>query len=343
MTIKITDAAVVDRAGAMRDHMQAAGIAGRIFSDGITKDAPEALAFLTSQLAYVEARIYEKKRQPMQYAMLVPVSTEAGEYAQSIEYEIYDYAGKGKKHSGKGGDIPRVDVAYGRKSLPVSLGAIGYDYTTEELRVSSYMRRPLDERRASVAIEAYERHLNDVALNGEAESGFTGLYNNASVPQGNAAAGVGGVTWALKTPMEILKDVNDLITSVWTSTQYNEAVDTIVIAADRYAYIATTPLSATFPNKTILQYLKENNLSKVERGIDVTFAPGYGLGTAGVGGTARMLGYVRQEDRVKMHLPMPIRFMAPQIEGFTFSVPGQYKYGQVHFYYPRSARYVDGI
>lgn len=334
---KMTDA-IQKRSNAIRDAMVQAGIAQRI------TDAPEALGFLTSQLAYVESRIYEKKRTPMQYAMLVPVSTEAGPWATSIEYEIYDYAGRGKKHSGKGQDITRVDVAYGRKSLPVSHGAIGYDYSQQELRESAHLRRPLSERRAMVAMEAFERHINDVALNGEAESGFSGLYNNANVPVGTAPNGAGGSSlWTNKTPIEILKDVNDLISSVWTATQYNEAVDTVVIAPDQYAYISVTPLSSTFPNKTILQYLKENNLSKTERNIEVTFAPGYGLKGAGVGGTNRMLGYVRDEGRVKMHLPMPLQFLAPQLEGLDVLVPGEYRYGQVHFYYPRSARYVDGI
>lgn len=337
MTIQMTDA-IKARARQIEDAMKSQGIAQRV------ADAPEALAFLTSQLAYVEARIYEKKRQPMQYQQLVPISTEAGEYAQSIEYEIYDYAGRGKKHSGKAGDIPRVDVAYGRKTLPVSLGSIGYDYTTEELRVSAFMRRPLNERRASVAMEAYERHMNDVALNGEAESNFEGLFNNSTIPSGNAATKAAtGTTWAVATPMEILKDVNDAILSVWSATQYNETVDTVAIAPDQFAYISTTPLSSTFPNKTILQWLKEVNLSKTERNVEVNFVAAYGLKGAGALGTDRFMVYVKQEDRVKMHLPMPVRFLAPQLEGLSVFIPGEYKYGQTHFYYPKSARYVDGI
>lgn len=322
------------------DALVRTGVAARIE----VADAPEALAFLTSQLAYVEQRIYEKKRQPMQYQQLVPVSTEAGEYAQSVEYEIYDYAGQGKKHSGKAGDIPRVDVAYGRKSLAVSIGAIGYDYSTEELRVSAYMRRPLSERRAAVAMEAFERHINTVALSGETASGFTGLFNNADVPSGNVAAGAATtLTWATKTPQEILKDVNTAILTVWTNTQYNEIVDTIVLPPAQFALISTTPMSSTIPDKTILKYLEENNLSTTQNGVKVKFMPGYGLTGAGALGTDRMLAYVRQEDRVKMHLPMPLRFLAPQLEGLNVFVPGEYKYGQVHWYYPKSAIYQDGI
>lgn len=321
------------------DSLQRCGVI-----DATVKDAPEAIAFLTSQLAYIENRIYERKRQPMQYAQLVPVSTEAGEWATSIEYETYDYAGRGKKHSGKGGDIPRVDVAYNRKSLSVAHGAIGYDFSQQELRESAYLRRPLNERRAAVAMEAYERHINDVALNGESESGFSGLFNNGSVPQANVPNGAGGTaTWASKTPTEILKDVNDAIASVWTATAYNDVPNTVVIAPTQYAYISSTPVSPTFPDKTILKYLQENVLPKVERGIDVQFVPGYGLQTAGAGGTARFMVYVKDETRLKMHLPMPLRFLAPQLEGLNVTVPGEYRYGMTHWFYVKSAAYRDGI
>lgn len=322
------------------DALTREGIAARLE----VSDAPEALAFLTSQLAYVEAKVYEKKRQPMQYQKLVPVSTEAGEAADSIEYETYDYVGRGKKHSGKAGDIPRVDVAIGRKSLSVMTGAIGYDYSMQELRASALLRRPLPERRANVAMEAYERHINDVALNGESSSNYTGLFNNASVTYGNVAAGAATtLTWATKTPLEILKDINAAMRTVWENSQYNEVVDTVVIAPEQFAYIATTPMSSTIPDKTILDYIKEHNLSKVNSGVNVDFQPGYGLNGAGAGSTDRFMVYVKNENNVKMHLPMPIKFLAPQMEGLSVFVPGEYRYGQVHFYYPGSALYQDGI
>lgn len=345
MTIKITDAAVVQRAEQLKRSMLSRGVADAMFADHAnTNDAAEALAFLTSQLAYVEARIYEKKRVPMQYQRFVPVSTEAGEHVQSIEYETYDYVGRGKKHDGKSANIPRVDVAMNKKSLAVSLGAVGYDYSQEELRTSAFLRRPLSERRAAVAMEAFERHINAVALTGETESNFTGLFNNALVTYGNVAAGAStALAWASKTPLEILEDINTAILTVWNNTAYNEVVDTCLIAPDQFAYIATTPMSSTIPDKTILDYIKEHNLSKANHGVDVEFAAAYGLKGIGAGSTDRFMVYVKDENKVKMHLPMPIRFLAPQLEGLNVFVPGEYKYGQVHFYYPKSALYQDGI
>lgn len=308
------------------------------------KDAPEALGFLVSQLTHIENGVFEKGRQPMQYQSLVPVSTEAGEYAQSITYEMYDYSGRGRKTSGKGKDINRVDVAYGQKTFQVFHGNVGYDYTQEELRVSAYLRKPLNERRAAAAMEAYERHINDVALNGEAESGITGLFNNATVPQANVPNGAAASPlWANKTPLEILKDFNTAFTTVWSNTQYNEMPNGAVIAPDQYSYIATTPVSSTQPDKTILAYVKENCLPKQQANIDVDIQPGWALKGGGAGGTNRFMVYTKSNTKLVMHLPLPFRFLAPQPVGLSVEVPGEYKYSGVEFRYPKSAAYFDGI
>ena len=323
---------------ALRSHPSLAGL---IIGDGITaRDSQEALAFIVSQLAYTEAQVFERQYTPMQYEQLLPISYEAGEYADSIRYEIYDYAGRGKRTSGKGRDINLVDVAYADKSFPVMNGNIGYDYTTEELRRTAFLRRPISERKTAAAIDGFRRHMNDVGLYGATSDGITGLFNNANVPQGNAP--VGAWQTGPKTPAQILSDVNTLILNVWTNTAYNDQVTDIVMPPARYAYIASTPRSDN-SDKTILQYVKENNIAKVERGQEIRFQPGFGLDTAGAGGTARMMGYVKSDTRLVMHIPLALRFLAPQLFGLTVQVPGEYKYSGVEFRYPKSAYYMDGV
>ena len=179
--------------------------------------------------------------------------------------------------------------------------------------------------------------MNDVGLYGET-GGLTGLYNNASVPQGNAPTG----TWGGATPANILKDINALIQNVWTNTAYNDQITHIVMAPGALAYIAATPRSDN-SDKTILQYVKENNIAKTEKGVDIVFQAGYGLDTAGSGATRRMMGYVKSEQRLVMHIPLPLRFLAPQMTAYLVEVPGEYKYSGVEFRYPKSAYYMDAI
>ena len=318
-----------------------ADVSRLLIGDGaFGRDANEALAFMVSQLSYTEAQVFERQYQPMQYEQLIPLSYEAGEWADSIRYEVYDYAGRGKRSSGKGRDINLVDVAYADKSFPVVNGNIGYDYTTEELRRTAFLRRPISERKLAAAIDGYHRHMNDVGLFGAAADGLTGLFNNANVPHGNAP--VGAWTTGPKTPAQILSDINALIQLVWTNTAYNDMITDIVIAPTAYAYISATPRSDN-SDKTILQYVKVNNIAKVERNIDINFTAGYGLDTAGDSGSKRMLGYVKSDMRLVMHVPLPLRFLAPQLIGLSVQIPGEYKYSGVEWRYPKSAYYMDGL
>lgn len=309
------------------------GMAGR--------DTGEAMAFVVSQLAYTENQVFERLYQPMQYEQLIPISTEAGEWADSIRFEVYDYAGQGKRTTGKGRDINLVDVAYADVTFPVVNGDVGYDYTTEELRRTAFLRRPINERKMVAAVDAYRRHMNNVGLYGSAADNLPGLFNNSLVPEGNAPNG-SWTTTNQGNPALILADINTAITTVWSNTAFNDLVDTIVIAPTRYSFIASTPRSIN-SDKTILQYVKENNIAKVERGIDINFMPGYGLDTGGSGSTARMMVYTKSDQRLIMHTPLPLRFLAPQLIGLTVQVPGEYKYSGVEFRYPKSAYYMDGI
>ena len=305
-------------------------------------DAQEALAFLVSQLAYTEQQTFERLYQPMQYEQLLPIDYSAGEWAETIRYEIFDYAGRGKRGSGKGRDINLVEVAYADKSFPVMYGNVGYDYTQEELRKSSFLRKPLNTQRQMAAMEAYKRHMNDVGLFGETTSNITGLFNNASVPTGNAP--VGAWQTGPKTPTQILSDINALILTIWQNTAFNDFPTDIIMPPTSFSYIATTPVDPNYSGgKTILAWIKEHNIAQVQNGVAINFVPGFGLDTAGAGSTKRMIGYVKNPNRVLMHVPMPLRFLAPQVNGLSVEIPGEYKYSGVEFRYPKSAYYMDGL
>lgn len=301
-----------------------------------TADATELLGFMVNQLAYTEAGIYEVAHQPLQYRSFVPVSTAAGEWAESIRYEKTDYTGRGKRHSGKGRDIPHVDVQYDDKVTPIVQGAIGYDYTVDELRKSAYLRRPVDSARMRAAMRGFEEHMNDVALLGEAESGLTGLFNSPVVPVTTITG-----AWSTKTPEEKLADVNNAIFKVWEQSRFTEMPNMVLLPPEQYTDISSNPRSDN-SDKTVLQYILENNIAK-HRGVNLMIEPAYDLQDAGVGGTTRMVVYTKDESKVVFHIPLPLRFLAPQLVGLDIEVPGEYKYSGVEFRYPKSAHYFDGL
>jgi hypothetical protein len=300
-------------------------------------DSPEALSFLVAQLAYIETTVYERQRAPLDYERLVPISSAAGEWAKAIAYRMRDFVGRGRRHSLKGRDLPRVDVYYGEETIPVQTGALSYAYTFEELRTSGRLGLPLDTDRADAAMNAYQRHMNYVGLYGEDE--LTGVFNNPYVPVMPAPTGL----WLTQTdPNKILADVNTGILTVWSNTKRNSIVDTIVLPGKQYGYIASTPRGPS-SDTTILTYILNNNLSKVERNQQIQIVGGPDLDTAGVGGKPRMILYERNETNLVMHIPMPILFHTPQVIGLETQIPAEYKYAGVEWRYPMSGLYMDNI
>jgi hypothetical protein len=320
-------------------HTHLAYALGRtsLFQDAsFFQDSSQALAFLTGQLEFVETQIYQKKRAPLDYEALLPISTSAGQWATSVTYRMKDFAGQGQRHSGKGGDIPRVDVWYSEKTIPVVSAAIGYAYTFDELRMSAQLNLAIDRDRAEAAFYAYRAHLNQVGLFGEKE--LTGLFNSPFVPQ--VQAGVG--SWTTATPEQVLKELNEAITQVWTQTKRNSTPNTIILPGAHYAHLASTPRSKG-SDKTILQYVRENNIAKAEKNIDIDFRGGLDLDRAGQNQSTRMMVYEKDKVNLAFHIPMPLMFHAPEQRGLELLVNGEYKYSGVEFRYPKSALYIDGI
>jgi hypothetical protein len=310
------------------------------------RDSQEAMAFIISQLAYTESTVFEVQYIPQQYKELIPVTNEAGEWADTIRFEVFDYAGRGKRSSGKGRDINEVDVAYADQSFPVYNGDIGYSYTTEELRRTAFLRRPISELKLRAGLEGYERHMNEVGLFGE--SNLTGLFNSAFVPQSNAPNGgwIAGLVAAPTTyVLKVLQDVNTLIYNIWAGSLFNDLPTDIGLPPAEFNFLATTlvVINGVATTKTLLQQLAETNLATAQYAKKVNFFPGYGLDTQGVGGTTRMIGYVKNPLRLIMHVPMPLRFLAPQLLGLSVQIPGEYKYSGVVFRYPKSAGYMDAV
>jgi hypothetical protein len=282
-------------------------------------DAVEAQAFAVSQLAFVEQKTYEKQYAPLTYQTLLgnTISYADGEWAQSIEYQIVDYVGQGKRISGMAQDLPEVDVAYARKMFAVAQGGIQYSYTTEDLRVSAYLQRPLPITKLKAANMAYLRHLNTVALTGEASSGFTGLFNNASVVSSFTSSVA--VPWSTTaTSDQIIADVVAAVASIMTATQNNSAPNFLAVSIPTFENFLKP--RSTVSDTTTLAFLQ---------GIypNMKIFPVFELAGAGTGGTLnRAVFFNADDENMVYHIPMPLRFLAPQYLGLKIIVPGEYKY-----------------
>ncbi|MES2339308.1 MAG: major capsid family protein [Pseudomonadota bacterium] len=314
------------------------------------RDAQEALFFLVSQLAYTEAGLFERSYQPMQYKDLIPQDYSAGEANDTIRYEIYDEVGEMDDINPASDDIPTADAFYADKTFGIHHSAIGYEYTTQELRATAFLRRPLPERKLHAAMNAYERFLNVVGLSGRAKKNLTGLLNNTTVAHAVAPSGLAWSAASGITPAQIISDFNFGLNAVWAGSKFTVIPDTVAVPSFAWQYINAVPASGTAGpfQISVLKYLLDNNLSKA-KGVNLNIVPVYRANTVANGGTgpgasaaSRTVYYRKSDQDLVQHVPLPLRFLAPQLVGLKVKIPGEARYSGVEVRRPPSFYYQDG-
>jgi len=318
----------------------------------LAADSQEGMAFLVSQLAYTEAETYAKEYTEAQYRLLIPVTSEAGPDASSVRYQVYDKVGQGKRINAAADDLPGVDVAGAVVEIAVSTGGISYQYTQDELVQAARMIRPLPSERMATAIEASERHLNEVALNGEntgvaGEARYYGLLNQSGVTTHNdLTAGYTAAWGTTATADQVLADVNKGILAYWQGSNYTVLPNTLGLAPACYSALATRYNS--LGTKTLLQLVQEGNMTTARSGEKLNVVPILQAATAGTSGAgapskSRNVFYRNEKRRMVMHVPMPVRFLAPQPSGLKVKIPGWYKYAGLNVRYIYTVLYQDNM
>ena len=308
------------------------------------QDAMQAnLGFVVSQTSHIEAEVYSIKYPDIQYPDLIPVDTSANPYVTSVTYWSMDKVGKAEWVGGKAKDIPLVGLSMQKFETPVYMGGIGYDYGIEEVGQAAMLGMNLGAEKAMAARRAYEEFVDRVSLFGDSAKGFSGLFDYPGVDNSAVAAdGTGSsTTWASKTGDQILRDVNDMISGIYTDTLTTEIADTLIMPFARYNTIATKRLGDT--NLTVLEFLRQNNVYTATTGQPLVIRGVRGLETAGAGSTARMVAYRRSPEVLKLHIPMPHQFLPVQVMGLSYEVPGVFRLGGLDIRLPGAVRYRDGL
>jgi len=197
---------------------------------------------------------------------------------------------------------------------------------------------------AMTARRAYEEMVDRVALQGDTEKSFSGLISYPGIASSSAAA-----TWlasvALGTPAghdAVLKTINDLLIGTATATLYTSVADTLLMSPERMNLLATTRLGDTL--MTLLEFIRKNNTYTAMTGRPLDIKGVRGLSTAGAGTTQRMVAYRKAPDVLKLHIPMPHRFLPVYQDGpLHWVVPGVFRLGGLDVRRPNEVRYLDNI
>lgn len=312
----------------------------------------QALAFAVGQAYKINQRVYETRYPDWDFSRLIFVDSSGPAWAPGIITYTSDVTGQAKWQSGYAKDIPLADVNQGMSTRTFSLAAIGYQWNLEEINIAmGFPGSSLPDRRARAARLAYMRFMYGLTLTGDAAKGLSGLINYGGVTVVDVAAdGTGSArNWVnsagtgLKTPAQIVRDINLGLQGVNLATSGVELADTILLPVEAFNYIAQTPYSAT-TTETILSFVQRTNIYTIQTGRPLTIRTVLELGRASTQTDGRMVAYKNDENYVKLHLPMPHQFLPVYQDGpLNFLVPGIFRTGGVEILSTAAVRYVDQI
>lgn len=314
----------------------------------------QALTFVTAEGYRVNSKVYETRFPDWDFSRLVYVDTTGPAWSPGILTYTSDLSGRANWQSGYAKDIPLADVSQDMQTQTFQLAAIGYQWNIEEVNMAIQVGSGLPDRRARAARLAYTKFMYDLSLFGSAEKGMGGLTNYAGVVvqiapadgTGSSPAWVNAAGVGLKTPAQIVRDINIALQGIALASFETEMADTILLPVEAYNYIAATPYSAT-TMETILSFVQRTNIYTLTTGRPLTIRTVRELGRAGVGdaeGMGRMVAYKNDQDYVKLHLPMPHQFLPVHQDGpLNWVVPGIFRTGGVEVLTTVAFRYLDGI
>jgi hypothetical protein len=295
--------------------------------------------FMERQLETLVNEVYENIRPTLVGDLFVPVKNDIPWGTESIRIFRRERRAEVARASSRTRELPKADAVISTESRTGTSFINGWEITREEMARmaiaagnSKYAAsmEPLDSLRMRTAIEAHIENFDRISLVGDAELGWTGLFNE---PLAHTVTRT--VKWdaALTEPRQIVADVGRIIHSVRLLTKDAHNVKRIIFPSS---------VGELFSIK-MTQY-SDNLLIKMLReaypGIEFMFT--HWLETAGAGGTPRVIAYDPSAEIVRQKRIEP--FQGPMIAnhwGMESAIWSK-SFG-TEILYPKSMVYMDAI
>ena len=249
----------------------------------------------------------------------------------------------GKSWIGKNSNaVSGIDLDIAKTTSPLRTWGQVVGYSIIELEQAMRLGRPIDTQKIEGLNLKFQMDVDEQVYLGDTDLGLTGLFNNTGVTPANVAAGGGGVTWALKTPLEILKDVQEIERAAWAASGYAVAPTELRVApAQMVQLLQPLTIGGTSFN-SIAQYIALNSLCMQQNGKPLNIQSVKWLTTAGAGSTARMVAYTNEYKYARFPMVGLQRTPLSSI-GLIQSVTYFSKLGQVELPYSETLAYRDGM
>lgn len=242
--------------------------------------------------------------------------------------------------------IPMVQANFGKDLFRTHIVALGSRVQWIDMQRGKMTGRNLDTVIRDGVRLAYEKHMDANTYVGFTNIGTTGLVNNANVAAATVATGAGGSTaWNTKTADEILADFDAAFSDAWEAAEYDlDAIPNHFLIPYAQLSLLSTMKVSNDASKSVLEYIKENNIAK-QHGVDIFIgATAYCKG-AGAGSTDRMVVYCRKRRYVGMDelVPLTRAMTNPNTENFCYDTAYAANVSETEIFYPETLVYADGI
>lgn len=336
----------IDEAGVEQEITLRADIVRMIDSDVRLTD--DDGVFFQRQLEAIEAKSYDVLYPDLEGRLRFKTNTFGGAGAQTLTYRSFDHVGKAQVINARATDLPKSQIKGKEYSIKVKSVGVAYDYDIDEILAAKMAGMPLEARKVMAARRGYEQYINAVIWRGDEAAGLGGLFTNTDIlrqPVANGAAGT--ATWASKTPDEVLEDLNTACGAMFATTKKIHAPKEIWLDTLNWNWLFSTPRSP-LSDTTIGQYFCNNNQFGIKKEDFYPLnelADGIPMGT-GAGSKCFIIINHNAPDgneTVRIRETLPLQFLAVQLHGLVYEVPGRGRFAGLEVTYPRAIDIWYGI
>ena len=328
----------------------------------------QAYGFMVSQAKSIERKVYRKRYPSIQYPRLVPVDRSAHSWARGITHYSSDMIGRPEVLAGRANDFPLADIERAKHDVPIEMAGLGYDYSLEELNHAMMTGVSLTADKAMAVRRGVEEYIDNIVNEGKEELGWDSLLKPKNVRRIRSLSNGATTplyTWDKKTAEQIALDINTVLQGVYSDTKTVEMADTLLVPHTIWGTVFTKVLDGT--TMTVLEFIQKSNVYTAKTGRPLRIIEYRGLDTAGHDGATestmatdgyyankpksganenktRMIAYRRDPEVLKLHMPMPIRFLSVWQSGpMRWIVPAIFRLGGLEIRLPKAMRVMDDI
>lgn len=262
---------------------------------------------------------------------LISIDTSAPPGANGVQWEMLGEVGSFDSVADEADDLPLIDLQGASQYNKAFTVAAAIRYTEQQMAAADMQGLfNIAAEKGTAARKAYDRTLDGYIRSGSAKNstpGMTNLPGRRDMPTTGA--------WSGLSPAQIVADFESMYSEIYDGSNGVFEPDTVVFPSSVRAMMKAQ--NSVAANTSIEGFLKETYPEITKWVYD------YGMGTAGRGGTAAAIMYVRDASVCRALLPEFLRPLQVRPVNLAWVVPFHSRYAGILNTNPGSVCTMYGI